>query len=205
MNAERAHYMVTVDDKSSLRLWDWTRQVMLEEEAKISKGTMATVCIDPLEGRFIACGGIDGKIHIYQFMDTHKFDKKPLKDATLKLIGKSYEFSGHQSLVTCSGFMSLQHVVSGSDDSMIFLWDFEKPGKYLVKYEDHSAEVNCLDVFNRDGNIFASGANDATVQIWDIRMRKPAIRVFDKNDCGITALKFMPDNVNTLAMGTDDS
>ena len=108
-------------------------------------------------------------------------------------------------MVTCSGFLSKNHVVSGSDDSVILLWDFEKPGRYLVKYPDHSAEVNCLDVFNRDGNIFVTGANDATVRVWDIRMRTPAIRIFDKNDCGITSIKFMPDNVNTMAMGSDDS
>jgi len=62
-----------------------------------------------------------------------------------------------------------------------------------------------LDVFNRDGNVIASGANDATVRIWDIRMKNPCIRVFDKNQCGISAVKFMPDNINTLAIGRDDS
>ena len=95
MAAERQHYMLTVDEKSSLRLWDINRQVMLEEEAKISKGLMATVCIDPIEGRFFACGGIDGKIHVYQFTATPNLSKKSLKDQTVKLIGKSYEFSGH--------------------------------------------------------------------------------------------------------------
>ena len=168
---------------------------------------MATVCIDPVEGSYVACGGIDGKIHIFKHLERTKQSKKgkEKKDNTLKHLGKAYEFSGHQSLITCSGFMGLQHLVSGSDDSDLMLWDFEKPARYLVKYTDHANEVNCLDVFNRDGNIFASGSADATVHVWDIRMRQPAIRIFDKNDCGITAIKFMPDNVNTLAAGQDDS
>ena len=85
------------------------------------------------------------------------------------------------------------------------LWDFEKTGRYLVKYTDHTYEVQCLDVFNRDGNIIASGANDAAVRIWDIRMKQPCLRVFDKNQCGISTIRFMPDNVNTLAVGRDDS
>jgi hypothetical protein len=73
------------------------------------------------------------------------------------------------------------------------LWDFEKTGRYLVKYSDHLNEVQSVDVFNRDGNVFASGANDATVRIWDIRMKQSCIRLFDKNKCGISAVKFMPD------------
>ena len=36
-------------------------------------------------------------------------------------------------------------------------------------------------------------------------MKQPCFRVFDKNQCGISAVKFMPDNVNTLAIGRDDS
>lgn len=60
-------------------------------------------------------------------------------------------------------------------------------------------------MFNRDGNILASGANDAQVRIWDIRMKQPCLRVFDKNVCGISSVRFMPDNVNTIAIGRDDS
>lgn len=36
-------------------------------------------------------------------------------------------------------------------------------------------------------------------------MKQPCLRIFDKNPCGISAIKFMPDCVNTLAVGRDDS
>lgn len=127
------------------------------------------------------------------------------RDDTIKVLQKQHEFNGHQSLVTCSGFLSSNYLITGSDDSTLLLWDFEKTGRYLVKYSDHTFEVQSLDVFNRDGNILASGANDAAVRIWDIRMKEPCLRVFDKNQCGISAIRFMPDNVNTLAIGRDDS
>lgn len=52
-------------------------------------------------------------------------------------------------------------MITGSDDSDLMLWDFEHTGRYLVKYSDHTFEVSSLDVFNRDGNIFASGSSDA--------------------------------------------
>ena len=37
---------------------------------------MATVCIDPIEGKFIACGGIDGKLHVFKYMEQSKTGKK---------------------------------------------------------------------------------------------------------------------------------
>ena len=36
-------------------------------------------------------------------------------------------------------------------------------------------------------------------------MKVPCIRVFDKNKCGISSVKFMPDNINSIAIGRDDS
>ena len=82
--------------------------------------------------------------------------------------------------MTCCGFLSSNYLITGSDDSTLLLWDFEK-NRYLVKYSDHTFEVQSLDVFARDGNILASGANDAAVRIWDIRMKQPCLRIFDKN------------------------
>ena len=53
---------------------------------------MATCAVDPIEGRFIACGGMDAKVHIFQInTDT----KKEKNDQTIKLISKKHEFSGH--------------------------------------------------------------------------------------------------------------
>jgi hypothetical protein len=38
---------------------------LIAEEKKISNGLMATCAVDPIEGRFIACGGMDAKVHIF--------------------------------------------------------------------------------------------------------------------------------------------
>jgi len=108
-------------------------------------------------------------------------------------------------LITCCSFLSTEFMITGSDDSTLLLWDLEQTGRNLVKYSDHTFEVQCLDVFNRDSNVIASGGNDATVRIWDIRMKQPCLRVFDKSQTGISSVRFMPNNVNTLAMGRDDS
>ena len=87
----------------------------------------------------VACGGIDGKVHVFK-LNTSENNKKKL-DPTIKLIQKKHEFNGHTSMVTCSGFLSPNFLITGSDDSTLLLWDFEKTGRYLVKYADHTQEI----------------------------------------------------------------
>ena len=196
----RENFFVSVDDGATLKVWDSNKVALIAEEPRFSNGSMQTCAIEPTEGRLVACGGLDGKVHIYEVNDQSKKE-----DKTIKMIQKKHEFNGHQSLITCSGFLSQNYMVTGSDDSDLMLWDFEHTGRYLVKYSDHTFEVSSLDVFSRDGNIFASGSSDAQVRIWDIRMKQSCLRIFDKNSAGIGAVKFMPANVHTLAIGLDDA
>ena len=134
-----------------------------------------TCAFENREGRLLACGGIDTKLHIYSINPSGKKKEK------LNLIEKVMEFTGHYGLITCCGFLSQNFLISGSNDSSIMLWDFEKPGRFLVKYADHQNEVLALDVFNLDGNIIATGSNDATTRLWDIRMKNACFRIFEKN------------------------
>lgn len=184
---QKDNFFVSVDDGATLRLWDSNKGTLVAEEPRFSNGSMQTCAIEPLEGKLVACGGLDGKVHIYSINQQQKKE-----DKTIKMIQKQHELNGHQSLITCSGFLSQNYMVTGSDDSDLMLWDFEHTGRYLVKYSDHTFEVSSLDVFNRDGNIFASGSSDAQVRIWDIRMKQSCLRIFDKNSAGIGAVKFMP-------------
>ena len=46
---------------------------------------MATCAVDPIEGRFIACGGMDAKVHVFQ-INTDARNKKEKNDLTIKLI-----------------------------------------------------------------------------------------------------------------------
>ena len=55
-----------------------------------------------------------------------------------------------------------------------------------------------------DGNVFASGSSDLTFRVWDIRQKKSCFRIFEKIKCGVSSIKFMPENINTLAVGHED-
>mmetsp|Transcript_17352 Transcript_17352/g.12404 ORF Transcript_17352/g.12404 Transcript_17352/m.12404 type:complete len:253 (-) Transcript_17352:11-769(-) len=155
--------------------------------------------IEEREGKLLACGGIDTMLHIFQINPSGRKNQK------LNLIEKAKVLSGHYGLVTCCGFLSQQFLISASYDSSLMLWDLEKSSRFLVKYRDHSSEILTLDVFQLDGNILATGSNDCTGRVWDIRMKNACIRVFDIKKSGVSSVKFMPENVNTIAFGCEDS
>ena len=81
---ERENYFITVDDASNFRLWDSKKGTLLHEENQVSNGTLATCAFEPIEGNLMVCGGIDGKLHVYQIVKT-KREKKD-NDQTLKLV-----------------------------------------------------------------------------------------------------------------------
>lgn len=106
--------------------------------------------------------------------------------------------------MVCCGFLNNEYFVTGSFDSAINLWEVEQQ-REIERYDDHQSEVVALDVFRMDGNIFVSGSTDLTFRVWDIRMKRACFRKFMENDCGVSAVKFMPENVNTLAVGYENA
>ena len=102
-------------------------------------------------------------------------------------------------------FLSEEHLISGSNDTKVIVWDTDS-GRPLIKYDDHITPVSSIDVCGLDGNVFASGSEDC-FKVWDIRMNKACFRVFDlhnPNNVGYSAIKFMPENMCTLATGQED-
>lgn len=87
---------VTVDESSHLKLWEtnsaFNTVSIKASEGPISNGAMATCAIDPIEGKFVACGGIDGKLHIFQLVLNQN---SKANDKTMKNIHRQIEFSGH--------------------------------------------------------------------------------------------------------------
>lgn len=113
-----AHQFVTVDDMSRVSLWSAkTGKKIVSETA--SNGLLMTATIEPRNGKFLICGGIDTKLHLYEI------NKVVAKRENAKLMTKMREFTGHQGLVTSSGFLSNEYFVSGSNDSSINLWEVE--------------------------------------------------------------------------------
>ena len=56
----------------------------MAEEPRFSNGLLSTCCVEPSEGILVACGGIDGKVHVFKINK----DSGKKTDHTIKVIQK---------------------------------------------------------------------------------------------------------------------
>lgn len=97
--------------------------------------------------------------------------------------------SGHSDTVKAVKFLgysaaeSVSYLVSGSEDKSLKLWalDLEKGGFSCVQTsQEHTAAINCIATLppTQDASsrcLFASGAADATVKIWELSSGKTSL------------------------------
>ena len=76
-------------------------------------------------------------------------------------------YSSHTGVVHTCGFLSIEYLLSGSNDTKIIVWEIEQ-ARPVTKYDDHITPVAAIDVSAMDGNIFASASEDC-FKIWDVR------------------------------------
>ena len=89
-----------MDEQGRLSIWDGKKGVKQVEDPNVTNGLLMTCSIESKEGKLVACGGIDTKLHIFSINPSGKKKEK------LTLIEKVKELTGHSGLVTCCGFMS---------------------------------------------------------------------------------------------------
>ncbi|KAG8791540.1 hypothetical protein FRC12_008912 [Ceratobasidium sp. 428] len=83
------------------------------------------------------------------------------------------------------------HVVSGSEDSLLRIWDLRSGKPVLGPLEGHTASVVSV-AFSPDNARIASGSNDHTIRIWDTRT---GCTLVEPLKCGlscVTSVAFSP-------------
>jgi U3 small nucleolar RNA-associated protein 15 len=76
----------------------------------------------------------------------------------------------HSEGVTCATFPSSTHVLTGSRDKLVKLWDLA--GEELAQFA-HEDYVQCVEPLSEE--TFATGASDACARVWDTRQPEPVI------------------------------
>jgi WD40 repeat protein len=82
---------------------------------------------------------------------------------------------GHRGPVLCLALDGSTRGVSGGRDSLACAWDFET-GSRIGRMAGHKGHVTAASWLQAgegsDGNLFATGAQDGHVRVWDLRARK---------------------------------
>ena len=99
---------------------------------------------------------------------------------------------GHTSSVNSVAFSpDGRHIVSGSWDQTIQVWDAQTGGQVGTPLQGHTDSVNSV-AFSPDGRHIVSGSSDETIRVWDAQTA-----------CGCNLLRGHIGSVNSVAFSPD--
>ena len=221
--------LVSASQDGNLLVWNAVTGNKLQSISLKSSYVMS-VGIEQSQGKLIACGGLDNLCTVYRRGDSGGATEMASHDGFLSCC----RFLSEQQMVTSSGdstcilwdittakpistfaehqadamFLSVfpdkKTFVSCSVDQTAKVWDIRSPKGSVMTFMGHSADVNCVEVMNSDGNCFASCSQDSTVRLYDLR----AMNVLQKfavpppvaaNNVGDEAIDQAPESFTSLA------
>ncbi|KAG1168844.1 hypothetical protein G6F70_008895 [Rhizopus microsporus] len=90
---------------------------------------------------------------------------------------KTRYLTGHDDSVYCIVWLGNHHIISGSRDKSIQLWDLNSPrSTSILSKTAHTGSVLCLRVSD-DHSFMVSGSSDATCLIWSLNDFEPRKRL----------------------------
>eukprot|EP00803_Ostreobium_quekettii_P008693 evm.model.scf_442.1 EVM.evm.TU.scf_442.1 scf_442:856-5839(+) len=161
----------------------------------------------PQKPSVIATKTVSALVYVF-FSDCHP--AKPPPDERhcrpdLKLTGHETEGYG----LAWSPFRE-GHLLSGSDDQMICLWDINGrtgQGKELPAvntFTEHKGVVEDIAWHNQYNYLFGSCGDDKNVMLWDLRQRKSLHQSIQAHPAEVNSLAFCPNSEWILATASAD-
>ncbi|MCO5582794.1 hypothetical protein L7F22_036693 [Adiantum nelumboides] len=125
-------------------------------ERVISEDQSITSLSVSKDGRYLLVNLVSQEIHLWDMMDSAKLLLK---------------YSGHRQtryvIRSCFGGFNQAFVVSGSEDSQVYIWH-RGNGEILEVLSGHSGTVNCVSWNPVNPYMFASASDDHTIRIWGV-------------------------------------
>jgi WD40 repeat protein len=116
------------------------------------RGSVRCLACSHNDGSFIASGGEDGTISLYQFRG---------------YLAKVKHFQGHEADVTCIAFSIDDIIISGSMDSTVRLWHLSNDKELRVF--QHEEAVTAVAAHPLDPSVFLACTFGNSVWFWNIR------------------------------------
>ena len=112
----------------------------------------------------------------------------------------SDQFKGHTNNVVSVGFSPDDaHIVSGSFDRTIRIWDAETGKALSEPFKGHTSYVLSVG-FSPDGVRIVSGSYDNTIRIWDAKTGKALSEPFEGHTNAVSSVGFSHSDHHDLAM-----
>jgi WD40 repeat protein/tRNA A-37 threonylcarbamoyl transferase component Bud32 len=145
-----------------------------------------TVFAAPPDGRWVAVGGLDGSIYLWN----------------LDPAARPRRLDGHVGKVTALHFgRDGTRLYSAADDHIVRVWD-AAAGRALATFAAHDHAIISLDV-DRDETLIATTAADDTAALRDARSGALVAVMRGLVSRGILVMRFSPDGSQLVSLGVD--
>ncbi|KAJ1677261.1 Coatomer subunit beta', partial [Spiromyces aspiralis] len=118
---------------------------------------------------------------------------------------KVKEFSAHQDYIRAIAIHpTLPYVLTGSDDTSIKMWNWDKNWKCIQTFTGHNYFVMSISINPKDTNTFASASLDKTVKVWNLGSSEPNFTLRGHEN-GVNAVDYCHEGDKPyLISGADD-
>lgn len=145
------NHMISICEKD-IRIFNLETKV----ESVINEDQSITSLSVSKDGRFLLVNLVSQEIHLWDITDNAKL---------------LFKYSGHRQtryvIRSCFGGFNQAFVVSGSEDSQVYIWH-RGNGEILEVLPGHSGTVNCVSWNPVNPYMFASASDDHTIRIWGV-------------------------------------
>ncbi|GBP06932.1 Guanine nucleotide-binding protein subunit beta-1 [Eumeta japonica] len=193
--------LVSASQDGKLIVWD--SHTTNKVHAIPLRSSWVMTCAYAPSGNYVACGGLDNMCSIYNLKT---------REGNVRV---SRELPGHGGYLSCCRFLDDNQIVtssgdmtcvatfvSGACDASAKLWDIRE-NVCKQTFPGHESDINAVTFFP-NGQAFATGSDDATCRLFDIRAdQELAMYSHDNIICGITSVAFSKSGRLLLA-GYDD-
>ena len=92
-----------------------------------------------------------------------------------------------------------RHIVSGSNDMTIQLWDAQTGGQVGNPLQGHTSSVNSV-AFSLDGRLIVSGSNDMSIQLWNAQTGGQVGNPLQGHKRPVKSVAFSPDGRHIVSV-----